>query len=64
MTAFGKDSRKGQHMTKDDAPHIALNAILGCTYDERMRAIGVVQALALNMRSAAVLCQPFGIPRP
>ena len=30
-------------MTKDDALRIALNALLGCTYDERMKAIGVVK---------------------
>ena len=30
-------------MTKDDALRIALNALLGCTYDERMRAIGAVK---------------------
>ena len=30
-------------MTKDDALRIALNALLGCTYDERMKAIGAVK---------------------
>ena len=29
-------------MTKDDALRIALSALLDCTYDERMRAIGAV----------------------
>ena len=32
-------------MTKDDALRIALSALLDCTYDERMRAIGAVKAV-------------------
>ena len=38
-----QQSAQGGSMTKDDALRIALNALLGCTYDERMRAIGAVK---------------------
>ena len=34
-------------MTKDDALRIALSALLDCTYDERMRAIGAGKALEI-----------------
>ena len=40
-------------MTKDDALRIALNAILGCTYDERMRAIGAVKDALSGGETAA-----------
>ena len=40
-------------MTKDDALRIALNALLGCTYDERMRAIGAVKDALSGGETAA-----------
>lgn len=40
-------------MTKDDALRIALNALLGCTYDERMRAIGAVKDALSSGETAA-----------
>ena len=40
-------------MTKDDALRIALNALLGCTYDERMRAIGAVKDALSGVETAA-----------
>ena len=39
-------------MTKDDALRIALNALLGCTYDERMRAIGAVKDALSGVETA------------
>lgn len=40
-------------MTKDDALRLALNALLGCTYDERMRAIGAVKDALSGVETVA-----------
>ena len=47
-------------MTKDDALRIALNALLGCTYDERMRAIGAVKDALSGGETAAEAPAPAG----
>ena len=50
-------------MTKDDALRIALNALLGCTYDERMRAIGAVKDALSGGETAAEAPAPAGPAR-
>ena len=47
-------------MTKDDALRIALNALLGCTYDERMRAIGAVKDALSGVETVAEAPAPAG----
>lgn len=52
-----------QRMTKDDALRIALNALLGCTYDERMRAIGAVKDALSGGETVAEAPAPAGPAR-
>ena len=52
-------------MTKDDALRIALNALLGCTYDERMLAIGEVNdALSGGETAAEAPAGPSKVRNP
>ena len=52
-------------MSKDAALRIALNALLGCTYDERMRAIGAVKdALSGGETAAEAPAGPSKVRNP